>query len=60
MGINVSPPLQLSGCSVLVRTEALARDQSASLEYWQKLAGTGEIVWFYNGRDTVGRRLATF
>ena len=29
----------------------LARDQSASLEDWQKLARTGEIVWFYNGRD---------
>ena len=29
----------------------LARDQSASLEYWQKLARTGEIVWLYNGRD---------
>ena len=28
----------------------LARDQSASLEDWQKLARTGEIVWFYNGR----------
>ena len=29
----------------------LARDQSASLEDWQKLDRTGEIVWFYNGRD---------
>ena len=29
----------------------LARDQSASREDWQKLARTGEIVWFYNGRD---------
>ena len=29
----------------------LARDQSASLDDWQKLARTGEIVWFYNGRD---------
>ena len=29
----------------------LARDQSASLEDWQKLARTGEIVLFYNGRD---------
>ena len=29
----------------------LARDQSASLEDWLKLARTGEIVWFYNGRD---------
>ena len=29
----------------------LARDQSASLQDWQKLARTGEIVWFYNGRD---------
>ncbi len=32
-------------------TRVLARDQSASLEDWQKLARTGEIVWFYNGRD---------
>ena len=32
-------------------TRFLARDQSASLEDWQKLARTGEIVWFYNGRD---------
>ena len=30
---------------------ALARDQSASLEDWQKLARTGEIISFYNGRD---------
>ena len=29
----------------------LARDQSASLEDWQKLARSGEIVWFYNGSD---------
>ncbi len=29
----------------------LARDHSASLEDWQKLARTGDIVWFYNGRD---------
>ena len=35
----------MSSCRVL------ARDQSASLEDWQKLARTGEIVWFYNGRD---------
>ena len=27
------------------------RDPSASLEDWQKLAKTGEIVWFYYGRD---------
>ena len=32
-------------------SRVLARDQSASLEDWQKLARTGEIVWFYNGRD---------
>ena len=34
-----------------VSGRVLARDQSASLEDWQKLARTGEIVWFYNGRD---------
>ena len=43
-------------CRICVRytldvTKALARDQSASLEDWQKLARTGEIVWFYNGRN---------
>ena len=32
-------------------TRVLARDQSASLEDWQKLARTGEIFCFYNGRD---------
>ena len=31
--------------------KALARDQSLSLEDWQKLARTGESVWFYYGRD---------
>ena len=31
--------------------KALARDPSASLEDWQRLARTGEIVWFYNGRN---------
>ena len=31
--------------------KALARDPSASHEDWQKLARTGEIVWFYNGRE---------
>ena len=41
-------------CSFPVRilpSRVLARDQSPSLEDWQKLATTGEIVWFYNGRD---------
>ena len=31
--------------------KALAKDQSASIEDWQKLARTGEIVWFYKRRD---------
>ena len=35
----------------VMATKALARDPSASLEDWQRLARTGEIVWFYNGRD---------
>ena len=35
----------------IVTGRVLARDQSASLEDWQKLARNGEIVWFYNGRD---------
>ncbi len=34
-----------------LETRVLARDQSASLEDWQNLARTGEIVWFYNWRD---------
>ena len=34
-----------------VGANALARDPSASLEYWQKLAKTGKTFWFYNGRD---------
>ena len=37
--------------------KALARDQSASLEDWQKLVRTGEIVWFYNGRDRKTRKI---
>ena len=36
---------------VFHRHRVLARDQSGSLEDWQKLARTGEIVWFYDGRD---------
>ena len=31
--------------------KALARDPSASLEDWQKLAKTGKKIWVYNGRD---------
>ena len=38
-------------CVVWLHIRVLARDQSASLEDWHKLARTGEIVWFYNGRD---------
>ena len=38
-------------CESGILPRVLARDQSASLEDWQKLARTGEIVWFYNGRD---------
>ena len=36
---------------ILFPSRVLARDQSASLEDWQKLARTGEIVWFYKWRD---------
>ncbi len=41
----------LSRTLLIVPSRVLARDQSASLEDWQKLAKTGESVWFYNGRD---------
>ena len=36
---------------LLYKGKALAKDPSASLEDWNKLARTGEIVWFYNGKD---------
>ena len=32
--------------------KALARDKFASLQDWEKVARTGEIVWFYNGKKT--------
>ena len=50
-----SPPRTPRRCTYYyadrTSVRVLARDQSASLEDWQKLARTGEIVWFYNGRD---------
>ena len=44
---------ELNGLNALMKVDSrvLARDQSASREDWHKLARTGEIVWFYNGRD---------
>ena len=39
-------------------SKALARDPSASLEDWQKLAKTGKKFGFIMGE--IGKRLATF